>query len=271
MAWAVGKLHEYAQVTGNPVFTAKALAIADSVKKWVNANPAKFHWKEWAMDGGVVMWGIVHSIFAADPTGLEAWVAAGAPELDTEVLPTAGNYQNAWRAWAALGQSTASEVLDSPTYGGYFEHLADTLVANDGDLDGGIPVLDAEPDTSDQSWVTNYLGFMCMDRMLSTAGAPKVERPASSGFEVAVAPLPSRDLPGFRFNLAAPSEVRITIFDSRGRAVLDRDLGVVCAGLNCVSLADRVADRDRALASGTYFYTVRSSQGAATGKVILLR
>lgn len=272
MAWAVGNLYEYGQYTGNSVFTAKALAIADSVKKWVDFNPAKFHWKEWAMDGGVVMWGIVHSIFADDPTGVETWVATGAPNLDTEVLPTAGDYQNAWRAWAALGQSTASEILDSPTYGGYFKHLADTLIANDGDLDGGIPVLDADPDTADQSWVTNYLGFMCMDRMLGTAGI--AGEPSKGGrFEVAVTPMPSRSLPGLRFYLTGPSPVEITVFDSRGRCVLEREMGVIGAGFHSIplELEEERAGRVQNLSSGIYFLTVRSGEGVAAGKIVLLR
>jgi hypothetical protein len=267
MSWAVGNLYEYGEFTGNAVFMAKAIAIADSVKSWVDFNTAKFHWKEWAMDGGVVMWGIVHSIFADDPTGLETWVSTGAPQLDTEVLPSAGSYQNAWRAWAALGQSTASEVLDSPTYGGYFEHLADTLIANDGDLDGGIPVLDADPDTYDQSWVTNYLGFMCMDRMLSTAGTASGSWPVGSRFEAWVAPTPSRDLPSIRFNLKRPSAVAVRVYDARGRSLAARDMAWAGAGFHSVALEGSACD----LTSGVYFYEVRSEEGAAAGKILIVR
>jgi hypothetical protein len=267
MSWAVGNLYEYGRYTGNPTFMAKALAIADSVKNWVDVNPAKFHWKEWAMEGGVVMWGIVHSVFADDPTGLEAWVTAGAPSLDTEILPTAGDYQNAWRAWAALGQSTASEVLDSPTYGGYFKHLADTLISNDGDLDGGIPVLDADPDNYDQSWVTNYLGFMCMDRMLATAGATSGGTLMGGRFEVSVTPVPSNRLPSLRFNLSEPSRVRISIYDCAGRIVSDLDAGLLGSGIQSISLGEGVSPAS----PGIYFYKVRSGRDVATGKIVLVR
>jgi len=268
MAWAVGNLYEYGLHRGNPTFVAKSLATADTVKTWVDANLNKFHWREWAMDGGVVMWGLVHSTFAADPTGLETWVAAGAPYLDAEVDTSAGAYQNAWRAWAALGQSTAAGVLDSPVYSGYFQHLADTLVANDGDLDGGIPVLDPEPDTYDQSWVTNYLGFMCLDRMLATAGAPSATA-ARGGLKVTVAPMPSAGLPTLRFNLDEARAVSVSVYDAAGRAVATRDAGILGAGAHSIDLGSALSARS--CAPGIYFYEVRSGGAAARGKLVVLR
>jgi hypothetical protein len=268
MSWAVGNLYEYGQFRSNPTFVAKAVATADSVKTWADANLNKLHWKEWAMEGGAVMWGIVHSVFADDPTGLETWVATGAPYLDTEVDPTAGAYQNAWRAWAALGQSTATQVLDSPTYGGYFQHLADTLVANDVDLDGGIPVLDADPDTADQSWVTNYLGFMCMDRLAATAAAPGVTV-ACPALRVTASPTPCVGLPGLSFSLAKAVPVEVRIFDTLGRVVLVRDEGVVTAGLHRIALDG--AGGPEAIAAGIYFYEVRAGASTASGKMVLIR
>ena len=268
MAWAVGNLYEYGEYVGNPTFSSKAVAIADSVMVWADNNPNKFHWREWAMDGGVLLWGIVHSVFADDPTGLDAWVTASAPYVATEILPTAGAYQNAWRGWAALGQSTAAEVLDSPTYAGYFQHLADTLVANDGDSDGGIPVLDADPDNYDQSWVTNYMGFMCMDRLLSTAGAPEATFGGPT-LQVAASPTPSAGLPTLALSLAAASPVRLGVYDASGRVVADRDLGVLAPGAHRLDLG-----REAGLAGtspGIYFYQVRTAGETARGKIVVLR
>ncbi|MFZ1948386.1 MAG: hypothetical protein WAW06_12625 [bacterium] len=268
MSWAVGNLYEYGQFRSNPTFVAKAVATADTVKAWVDNNLNKFHWKEWAMEGGAVMWGIVHSTFADDPTGLEAWVAAGAPYLDTEVDPTAGAYQNAWRAWAALGQSTATEVLDSPTYGAYFEHLADTLVANDGDLDGGIPVLESDTDLQDQSWVTNYLGFMCMDRLAATAGTPS-GRMIAPAFEVTASPVPSAGIPSLSFSLAKAAPVMVRVFDVGGRVVAARSEGVLEAGFHRIGL-DRTGVGEPA-AAGIYFYEVRAGASTARGRLVLVR
>jgi hypothetical protein len=268
MGWAVGNLYEYGQYAGNPAFSSKALDMADSLQAWVDVNPNKLHWKEWAMEGGAAMWGIVHSVFADDPTNVQTWVTASAPYLDTEVLPADGAYQNAWRGWAALGQSTATEVLDSPTYGGYFQHLADTLVANDGDSDGGIPVLDADPDNYDQSWVTNYLAFMCMDRLLATAGTP-VSSGRQSVLEVVASPVPSVGLPNLAFNLAQASSVGISVYDASGRRVARRDAGPLGPGPHRVDLAGS-SDWDSA-SPGIYFYEVRTSDGVARGKIVVLK
>jgi hypothetical protein len=268
MSWAVGNLYEYGLHRGNATFVSKALATADTVKTWADANLNKFHWKEWAMEGGVVMWGLVHSKFAANPTGLQPWVTTGAPYLDTEVDPSAGDYQNAWRAWAALGQSTATGVLDSPTYAGYFQHLADTLVANDGDLDGGIPVQDPDPDNYDQSWVTNYLGFMCMDRLIVTAGAP-VAAVTGTGLKVTVSPMPSAGFPTLRFDLAGARTIWVGVYDAAGRSVATRNAGILGAGPNSIDLGSIVASRP--CAPGIYFYEVRSGEAAARGKLVVLR
>jgi hypothetical protein len=268
MGWAVGNLYEYGQYASNPAYVSKALDMADSVKGWVELNPAKLHWKEWAMQGGAAMWGIVHSVFEDDPTSLETWVSTYAPNLDTEILPSAGAYQNAWRNWAALGQSTAAEVLDSPTYDGYFKHLADTLVANDGDSDGGIPVLDADPDNYDQSWVTNYLAFMCMDRLLARAGTPMATG-RQSALEVAASPVPSIGLPSLAFNLARVSSVKLSIYDASGRRVAHRDAGPLGPGLHRIDLGGS-AGWDGA-SPGIYFYEVRTSDQVARGKIVVLR
>jgi len=268
MGWAVGNLYEYGQYTSNPTYVSKALDMADSLQGWAEFNPAKFHWKEWAMEGGSVMWGIVHSVFADDPTGAAAWVSTYGPNLDTEILPSAGAYQNAWRGWAALGQSTAAEVLDSPTYGGYFKHLADTLIANDGDNDGGIPVLDADPDNYDQSWVTSYLGFMCMDRLLATAGTP-VATGRQPALEVVASPVPSVGLPNLAFNLSKASSVKISVYDASGRRVARQDAGPFGPGLHRVDLAS--SPGWESASPGIYFYEVRTSGQVARGKIIVLR
>jgi hypothetical protein len=268
MGWAVGNLYEYGQYTSNLTYVSKALDMADSVKGWVETNPAKLHWKEWAMDGGAVMWGIVHSVFADDPTGLAAWVTTYAPNLDTEVLPSAGAYQNAWRGWAALGQSTAAEVLDSPAYAGYFRHLADTLVANDGDNDGGIPVLDADPDNYDQTWVTNYMGFMCMARLIQTAGAPAAGAPEAA-LRVVASPVPSHGLPDLQLNLAEASPVRASIYDASGRRVAQADFGLLGPGTERLSFAK--AGGRPGVSPGIYFYEVLAGFQPARGKIVVMK
>jgi hypothetical protein len=267
MGWAVGNLYEYGMDVGSPVYVTKAVIMADSLRDFAEAKPNCFHWKEWAMNGGSVMWGVVNSYFDDNPVGRETWVETHAPYMDTEV--DSSQYQNAWRAWAALGQSTASEVLDSDTYAAYFKHLADTLVLNDGDNDGGIPVIDAEPDDHDQSWVTNYLGFMCMDRLIYTAGLALDDLGPADAFPVRVTPMPASRLPSLKFSLSEPSRVLIDVYDVAGRSVVSRDTGLLGRGPHSVNLGN--GRKDQASSPGIYFYTVRSGTKVAKGKIVVLR
>jgi hypothetical protein len=267
MGWAVGNLYEYGQYVGSPVFVSKAVDMADSLRDWVEANPNKIHWKEWAMEGGAVMWGIVNSWFQEYPTGVEAWVDSIGPFLNTEI--DSSEYQNAWRGWAALGQYTAGEVLNSPLHAGYFIHLADTLVLNDGDLDGGIPVIDAHPDNYDQSWVTNYLGFMCMDKMMTLSEVAFNSVRRIETLEAVVTPVPASDSPRLRFALPGPSQVSLEVFDVRGRSMHAEDLGVLGGGSHSVDVFG--SDLKLRPPAGVYFYVLRSGTSVARGKLVMLR
>ena len=213
------------------------------------------------------MWGLVNSYFKEYPADLVTWVETYAPYLDTEV--DSSQYQNAWRGWAALGQATATEVTGSGLYGGYFKHLADTLVQNDGDNDGGIPVIDAEPDDHDQSWVTNYLGFMCMARMIDISGLVSGDASPAAGLAVRVAPVPSVALPTLSFTLAQPAEVSIRIFDISGRRVAGRDIGSLAEGPHMISLGEKLGSS--AISPGIYFYSLDAGTDVAKGKLVVLK
>jgi len=219
------------------------------------------------MEGGSVMWGVVNSWFQEYPTGLVAWVDSMAPYLNTEI--DSSQYQNAWRGWAALGQYTAGEVLGSSVYMGYFKHLADTLVLNDGDADGGIPVIDAEPDDHDQTWVTNYLGFMCMDKLMNLAGVPRGDVVAGETFKATVAPLPAYKSPGLQFALPGPSQVSIEVFDVAGRRVYHDRLGLLGSGRHVLPLFR--TPEDSPASAGVYFYVLRSGTDVAKGKIVMLK
>jgi hypothetical protein len=267
MGWAIGNLYDYGVDVGNATYMAKALDYADSVKTWAEINPNKFHWKEWAMGGGAVMWGLVNSHFKDDPTGVETWLETYVPYLDTEV--DSSQYQNAWRGWAALGHSSAIEIVASDIWCANFKHLADTLVLNDGDLDGGIPVTDPEPDDQDQSWVTNYLGFMCMDKLIENAGMATRGTNYEPTLEVSVVPMPSGELPNLMFRLAEPSRVSFTVYDVAGRSVSSRDAGILRQGFHSIDLNEGLAGGE--VSPGIYFYNLHHGTGLANGKVVVLR
>jgi hypothetical protein len=267
MGWAVGNLYEYGTYVGDPIYVSKAVDMADSVKNWADANPNRLSWMEWAMEGGAVMWGVVNSWFQEYPADLTAWADSMAPYLNAEI--DSSEYQNAWRGWAALGQFTAGEVLGSSVYMANFKHLADTLVLNDGDSDGGIPVIDAEPDDHDQTWVTNYVGYMCMDNMLTLAGLRRPDMVAGTGLRAVVTPLPAYDAPSIRFALPGPSRVSVEVFDVAGRSVYREDVGMLGGGSHVLPLF-RPPEAGPASA-GVYFYVLRSGTDVAKGKIVMLR
>jgi len=266
MGWVVGNLYDYGEFVGSTTYMTKAVEMADSLKLKVESSPARLHNKEWAMGGGVLMWGLLHSYFKDDPTGVDDWVAIHAPYMDTEV--DSSDYQNAWRGWAALGQWSAAAELGSAEYFGYFQHLADTLVANDGDLDGGIPVTDPEGDDRDQSWVTNYLGFMCLDRMLEDAGVAPVVADARA-LEVSVLHSPAVGVPTLMLELAEPSAIFFDVYDVKGRRLHSADLGRLPAGQHSVRW--EAAREGEGVAPGIYFYRLTGSIRSATGKVVVLK
>jgi hypothetical protein len=266
MGWAVGNLYEYGLDVGSSVYVSKAIDMADSLKIKAEANPNRFHHKEWAMNGGSIMWGIVSSYFQEYPAGVETWAETYAPYLDTEV--DSSTYQNAWRGWAALGQWTAMNVLGGGVHGDYFGHLADTLVANDGDLDGGIPVIDGEGDDRDQSWVTNYLGYMCLDRILTNAGVEPVAL-RGGGLDVRVLHSPAVGVPTLLLELAEPSDIVFNVYDVVGRRLTSESLGYLAAGRH--TLRWDAACRGSGVAPGIYFFRVDGRDRSAAGKVIVLK
>jgi hypothetical protein len=266
MGWVVGNLYEYGQVVGNPIYMTKAVEMCDSLKTKVENSPTRLQNKEWAMGGGVLMWGIVNSYFRELPTGKNDWIEVHAPYMDAEV--DSSQYQNAWRGWAALGQWTAATELGSSVYHGFFQHLADTLVANDGDLDGGIPVTDPEGDDRDQSWVTNYLGFMCLDRMITNAGVGPVAM-ETGGFDVRVLHSPAVDVPTLMLELAEASDILFDVYDVKGRRLYSEDLGRLPAGRH--SIRWDAAREGTGVAPGIYFYRLGGRNRSATGKVIVLK
>lgn len=164
LGWAVGSLYAYGEDVGSEPYKAGAAVLGDTVRTWIEELPLRLTIKYWAMSGGAPLWGVLNSYYRAYPEGTVDWATEYAPYLDTEVY--SGTFQNAYRGWYALGHDAAWEATADTTYKRFHVHYADTLVANDGDLDGGIPGSDPEPDTQDQSWVSNYLGYMGLDILL---------------------------------------------------------------------------------------------------------
>jgi hypothetical protein len=161
-AWTVGNLYLYGADVDNAAYRDAAVLYGEELKVWVEVDPrSRLGLRYWAMSGGAVMWGITNSYFPVHRDEAPGWIAENAPWLWTYVV--SGEFQNAWNAWFALGHYAVWDEIADVDYKRNHHALADSLVADDGDLDGGIPANKIDTDDEDQSWVTSYLGFMCLD------------------------------------------------------------------------------------------------------------
>lgn len=164
-AWAMGCLYLYGEEVGNPSYTFHADWEATRMKAWVEADPShRLALEDWAMSGGAVVWGLANSYFRANPDQAPAWMATYAPYMKT--FDPSGSWVLAHNAWYALGHWTAYRATADLVYRDNHHFLTDTLLAQDGDLDGGIPAHFDDSDDMDQSWCTAYLGFMSLNPLV---------------------------------------------------------------------------------------------------------
>lgn len=164
-AWAMGCLYLYGEEVGNPSYTFHALWEATRMKAWVEADPShRLALEDWAMSGGAVVWGLANSYFRANPDEAPAWMATYAPYMKT--FDPSGSWVLAHNAWYALGHWSAYRATADLVYRDNHHFLTDTLLAQDGDLDGGIPAHFDDGDDMDQSWCTAYLGFMSLNPLV---------------------------------------------------------------------------------------------------------
>lgn len=165
-AWAMGCLYLYGIDVNNQDYITYADTTSAMIKAWVDEDPGtRLNFERWAMSGGAFAWGLDQSYFTVHPEERFDWFTANAIYLT--VLDSIGDWHLAHSAWYAIGQWTAFDATGDSMY--FYNHafLTDTLLAEDGDNDGGIPAEFGDTDDMDQSWCTAYLGFMCLNPLLT--------------------------------------------------------------------------------------------------------
>ena len=97
--------------------------------------------------------------------------------------------------------------------------LTDTLVAEDGDRDGGIPAKPPDTDTMDQTWVANYLSVFGLSDFITPAAA--VLEPGSSPFSPALysEPNPFAGITIIHLSPARAGVSSLGVYDPAGRLV----------------------------------------------------
>ncbi|MCP4230410.1 MAG: hypothetical protein GY771_09735, partial [bacterium] len=167
-AWALANLYEYGEDIGDTTLQNEAVSRAAEVKAWAEEDPeSRIGGYMWAMSGGATVWGLDNSYFEGYPDERDSWMSTYAAYLQ-DTIDTTGGWDNAWKNWFAWGHWAAYGATGDGTYWGKFKDLADFLVAQDGDMDGGIPSNDDHADDDDHSWVTSYLAMMSMNSILET-------------------------------------------------------------------------------------------------------
>jgi hypothetical protein len=160
-SWAAGNLHLYGLAVEDTAYTNGAVEIGADVKAWVDANPQRLYLCYWAMSGGATMWGLTHSYFEGHPDEEHDWLSLYGNHL-WDFAPY-GDFQYAWDNWYALGHYAVWEAMASRLHKNRHRSLCDSTIARDRDLDGGLPAHMYEPQDHDQTWITNYKGYTCLN------------------------------------------------------------------------------------------------------------
>jgi hypothetical protein len=269
LSWATGNLYIRGVADDNASWRAGALTHAQTeVKVWVEATPSILGIEEWAMTGGATMWGLVNSYFAEHPSEAPAWIPTYVGNMDTFSAP--GSFQNAWNGWYAIGHYAVGTILEDAYHMSVHLALTDTLVAEDGDDDGGIPARPEETDEQDQTWVSNYLGFMGLNGLLPEEGA-SVPVPIVASNELRIlGPNPAYGQTVLSYALPQPGEATLEILDVTGRTIARLNAATNATGWNAVTWRG-VDAWQRPVPAGTYFAVLRTSQDSATQRIVWVR
>jgi hypothetical protein len=231
-AWGAACLFLYGKGEGSGSDMAVAMAKGQSLKTLVEQHPLLLSSEDWALSGGTAFHGILTAAFGDDGAARKAWALAYQPLLDPSVA--SGSYNNAWNNWYALAQHAAYEAAASLSFHDNFRSLADTLIADDTDNDGGIPASTSDTSQQDQSWVSNYLSYMGADELrrdLDLSLAPDASQVTAG-----------QDLP-FSFALASHEPATTVTYlvawlDHPGGTTLIGALPVVVPGYGQLAFAD---------------------------------
>lgn len=200
-AWAVGNLYAYAEDIGDENLKASAVNLAAQIKSLAEAAPQlRIGYYTWAVSGGATIWGLHESYFREHPSEEKDWMTTYAAYLPELVPPGSNTWDNAWNAWFMLGHYVAYHATGDESYWTKFDNVAGNLVAQDTDDDGGIPPSQAWNDDADHTWVTSYLCFMGMDRIIRDLSVAELEAKAVTG-AIAVSWEPADEFPAYGYNI----------------------------------------------------------------------
>lgn len=270
-AWALGNLYAAGARGGDLDWVGAAVTKSDTVRQWVEEEPALLSDETWAMSGGATIWGLLASYFRAHPDEAGDWLGAYADQLAAGADP--GAYQNGWDAWYALGHWAVAEAWEATEHYDLHADLTAALIAEDGDLDGGIPGCREDSDDMDQSWVSSALAFAGCNPLLPPVARADDETlsPASARSRATLAlacgPCPAQGRLELTFRLPAREEISLTVHDAAGRRLTRLVSGLLPAGTHAVSWNGRDC-WGRRLPGGTYWMRLSAGERAVSHSVV---
>ncbi len=265
-AWAMGCLYQYGLDVGVQEYVDYADSASTAIKEWVDVAPTvRLRLEQWAMAGGAIAWGLQNSYFKLYPDEAFGWYTENMPYMDT--IDSIGSWHLAHNAWYALGHWTAFEVTDDSLY--YYNHayLTDTILVRDGDNDGGIPSEFKETDDEDESWCTAYLGFMCLNLLLSppTSVDDGEENTPNDYVLLKNYPDPFNNRTVIEYSGFPRGEMILNIYDLLGRRVDTIYPGYSKDGHG------RIQWRPDGVSSGVYFLRLTSMEESRVIKATLVK
>jgi ligand-binding sensor domain-containing protein len=136
----------------------------------------------------------------------------------------------------------------------------------------GLPTLAIDElavDSNDRLWIGTYCsGVYCYEISMTSHNDNMVI--TNSGLQHSNYPNPFNPSTTISFSLAEASEVEVSVYDIRGRKVIELMNGYQSGG-NYNLRWDGTDIGDKAVASGIYFYMIRIGQERASGKMILMK
>ncbi|HEY3295978.1 MAG TPA: T9SS type A sorting domain-containing protein [bacterium] len=163
---AIGGMYPHAVYRQRTDWTNHALNTARSIKRWFENYPQRLSGNEsWALCGGTALWGLCESLFAAYPDSGEAWINQYGSQL--RVWSSSGTWNHSYNAWYCNAQNKCFELTGDSTYWNNAVFITDSLIGLDTDNDGGITPGRSYPVTNDASWVSSYMGWMGMERIIN--------------------------------------------------------------------------------------------------------
>ncbi len=163
---AVGGLYPHSLYRQRADWQTFAVRKGRSLRRWFEVNPARLNNNEvWALCGGTALWGVCESLFAEYPDSGQTWITQYGPQL--RVWTSNGTWNHSANAWYCNAQNKCFELTSDSLYWNHAVYITDSLIGLDLDHDGGIPPGISYPQTDDASWVSSYMGWMGMERIIN--------------------------------------------------------------------------------------------------------